>query len=86
MRPELTKRRCERYGVIADGMKANFVVFDPRRVIDLATFEDSKQYPTGIEHVILEGRPVIRYGEPYSSGSGIAVRSKNETVSESLQG
>lgn len=66
--------QLERYGVIADGMQANLVVFDPQRVIDLATFEDSKQYPEGIEHVILEGQPVIRYGEPYPGGSGITVR------------
>ncbi|HKP87795.1 MAG TPA: D-aminoacylase [Blastocatellia bacterium] len=61
------------YGVIADGMKANLVVFDAERVIDRATFEDSKQYPSGIEHVIVEGQTVIRYGEEYAS-SGIAVR------------
>lgn len=70
--------QLERYGVIADGMQANLVVFDPKRVIDRATFEDSKQYPEGIEHVILEGQPVIRYGEAYPSGSGIAVRANNE--------
>ncbi len=75
--------QLERYGVIADGMQANFVVFDQQRVLDLATFEDSKQYPEGIEHVILEGQQVIRYGEPYLSGSGIAVRAKNERASES---
>lgn len=68
--------QLERYGVIADGMLANLVVFDPRKVIDLATFEDSKQYPSGIEHVILEGQPVIRYGESHLSGGGTAVRAK----------
>jgi len=62
------------YGRIADGMKANLVVFDPERVIDTATFADSKQYPIGIEHVIVEGKAAIRYGEAYQSGSGIAVR------------
>jgi N-acyl-D-amino-acid deacylase len=77
--------QLKRYGVIADGMQANLVVFDPRRVIDLATFEDSKRYPEGIEHVILEGQPVIRYGEPYFSGCGIAVRAENQRASESLE-
>ena len=70
--------QLKRYGLIADGMQANLVVFDPQRVIDLATFEDSKQYPAAIEHVIVEGQPVIRYGEAYSTGPGIAVRAKNE--------
>jgi N-acyl-D-amino-acid deacylase len=67
----------KRYGRIEDGAQANIVVFDPQRVIDQATFEDSKQYPVGIEHVIVEGEVAIRYGEQYISGSGIAVRSHN---------
>lgn len=62
------------YGLIREGMKANLVVFDPQTVLDRATFEDSKQYPVGIHHVIVEGQPVIRYGEEYMPGSGIAVR------------
>ncbi len=59
------------YGRIEVGAIANLVVFDPERVIDRATFEDSKQYPEGIEHVIVQGR-VVTEGE----GNGIAVRSK----------
>ena len=64
----------KRYGRIEDGAQANLVVFDPQSVIDRATFEDSKQYPIGIEHVIVEGEPVIRYGESHFTGAGIAVR------------
>jgi len=64
----------DRYGVIADGMLANLVVFDPGRVIDLSTFEDSKQFSRGIEHVIVEGSPIVRYGEMYERGSGVAVK------------
>ncbi|MFL6213384.1 MAG: amidohydrolase family protein [Blastocatellia bacterium] len=62
------------HGVIAEGMRANLVVFDPERVIDRATFSDSRQYPEGIHHIIVGGRPVIRYGESYIEGSGVAVR------------
>ncbi|HXU37498.1 MAG TPA: D-aminoacylase [Blastocatellia bacterium] len=67
----------KRYGRIEEGAQANIVVFDPQRVIDRATFEDSKQYPVGIDHVIVEGEVVIRYGEQYISGSGVAVRSQH---------
>jgi N-acyl-D-amino-acid deacylase len=70
------------YGLIADGMKANLVAFDPQTVIDRATFEDSKQYPVGIHHVIVEGQSVIRYGEEYMPGSGIAVRNKSHEFNE----
>ncbi len=62
------------HGKIQDGFQANLVVFDPQQVIDRATFEDSKQFPKGIEHVIVEGVPAIRYGESYSPGFGKAVR------------
>ena len=74
--------QLEGYGAIREGMKANLVVFDPQTVIDRATFEDSKQYPVGIHHVIVEGQPVIRYGEEYMPGSGIAVRSKSHELHE----
>jgi N-acyl-D-amino-acid deacylase len=67
----------KRYGRIEEGAQANLVVFDPQRVIDQATFEDSKQYPVGIEHVIVEGETVIEYGEQRGSRSGVAVRSQN---------
>ena len=66
--------QLRRYGKIADGAQANLVVFDAQRVLDQATFEDSKQYPLGIEHVIVEGQQIIRYGEQLESGSGIAVK------------
>ena len=59
------------YGRVEAGAVANLVVFDPERVIDRATFEDSKQYPEGIECVIVQGQ-VVTQGE----GAGVAVRSR----------
>jgi N-acyl-D-amino-acid deacylase len=67
--------RLGRYGRIEPGAQANIVVFDPQTVIDRATFEDSKQFPRGIEHVIVEGELMIRSGEQRGSGSGVVVRS-----------
>jgi N-acyl-D-amino-acid deacylase len=51
------------------------VVFDPERVIDRATFDDSMQYPVGIEYVIVEGRLTVRGESMVESGSGVAVKS-----------
>lgn len=70
--------RLASYGIIEQGKQANLVVFDPLRVKDCATFEDSKQYPEGIEHVIVEGQPVVRYGEFLSTGPGVTVRSQDQ--------
>ena len=68
--------QLERYGKIEDGAKANLVVFNPHHVIDCATFEDSRQFPKGIEHVIVAGVPAIRYGESYLPEHGKAIKSE----------
>src|SRR5262249_5523544 len=59
-----------RFGKIAERSRANLVVFDAERVNDLATFEDSRQYPQGIEHVIVGGEVVVRNGEQLEKRSG----------------
>jgi N-acyl-D-amino-acid deacylase len=50
-------------GMIRVGAKADLVVLDPRTVGDLATYEDPHRYPRGIEHVLVNGRFVIRDAE-----------------------
>ncbi|MGH7176213.1 MAG: amidohydrolase family protein, partial [Tepidisphaeraceae bacterium] len=71
--------RLEGYGRIEAGARANIVVFDAERVADRATFEDSKQYPVGIEHVIVEGRLCDSGDAPEARGSGIAFRATPDT-------
>jgi N-acyl-D-amino-acid deacylase len=61
-------------GVIREGARADLVVFDARRVIDVATFEDPHRYPAGIEHVIVNGRLVIKDGEHTGSLPGRVLR------------
>ncbi len=51
-------------GVVAPGMRANLVAFDPLTVIDTATFQEPIAYPVGIEHVLVGGRQVVARGEP----------------------
>jgi N-acyl-D-amino-acid deacylase len=57
-------------GQIRVDAKADLVVFDPRRVADQATFEDPHRYPVGIEHVVVNGRFVIKDGEHTGSLPG----------------
>ncbi len=66
------------YGLIEAGARANVVIFDPHRVIDRATFEDSKQYPAGIEYVIVEGELAVRGERQMETGSGVAVKFRPE--------
>ena len=47
-------------GLLRAGMFADVTVFDPARVCDRATFVDPIQLSVGIEHVIVNGVPVVR--------------------------
>jgi N-acyl-D-aspartate/D-glutamate deacylase len=49
-------------GMLREGYWADIVVFDPKSVKDVATFEKPKQYPAGIEHVLVNGIVVVERG------------------------
>jgi N-acyl-D-amino-acid deacylase len=50
-------------GLIKAGYWADIVVLDPETIADTATYLDPYKYPIGIEHVLVNGAPVIRDGE-----------------------
>ncbi len=50
-------------GVIAEGKKADLVLFNLDETADRATYEDPKQYPLGIEMVVVNGKPVAEKGK-----------------------
>lgn len=50
-------------GLLRAGYWADIVVFDPDTVADRATFERPKQYPVGVEYVLVNGGVVIDGGE-----------------------
>ena len=43
-------------GLIREGYFADITIFDPKTVIDRATFEEPNQYPVGINFVIVNGQ------------------------------
>jgi N-acyl-D-amino-acid deacylase len=53
---------------------ADVVVFDPATIADKATFDAPKQFAVGVEHVLVNGVPVIRYGEHTGAKPGRVVR------------
>ncbi|NLG63100.1 MAG: D-aminoacylase [Candidatus Cloacimonetes bacterium] len=61
-------------GTVERAMAADLVVFDPAVLTDRATFEQPKQYATGIRHVIVNGTFVLRDGEYTGAYPGRAVR------------
>jgi N-acyl-D-amino-acid deacylase len=52
-----------RRGILREGNFADVVVFDPRTVDDRTTYRAPNAPPTGIDHVLVNGRPVVRDGE-----------------------
>jgi N-acyl-D-amino-acid deacylase len=57
-------------GILKPGAYADLVAFDPNTVADEATFENPHQYPVGIEHVMVNGTFVLRFGERTSDLPG----------------
>ncbi|MDX1940541.1 MAG: D-aminoacylase [Saprospiraceae bacterium] len=49
-------------GLIAPGMAADIVIFDPNTIADKATFENSHAYAEGMSYVLVNGKPVIEKG------------------------
>jgi N-acyl-D-aspartate/D-glutamate deacylase len=49
-------------GLLRPGMAADLVVFDPDTVAGTATYQAPKQYPLGVELVLVNGQVVLRDG------------------------
>jgi N-acyl-D-amino-acid deacylase len=61
-------------GLVAEGRVADLVVFDPRTIADRATFEDPHQFPVGMNHVLVNGVPVVRDGVHTGARPGTVLR------------
>lgn len=75
----MTQLACERFGiagrgVIAEGYRADLVLFDPATIRDRATYEDPKQEPEGIRMVVVNGRVAWEDGHPTGAGAGRMLR------------
>jgi N-acyl-D-amino-acid deacylase len=61
-------------GLLREGYWADVVVFDPNRISDTATFANPKQYPAGINYVLVNGHVVIDRGNHTGERPGMALR------------
>lgn len=63
-------------GLLRAGYFADIAVFDPATVGAPATYAQPKQFATGMIHVLVNGVPALKDGEPTRAASGRVVRGR----------
>jgi N-acyl-D-amino-acid deacylase len=71
--------KLHRRGYLKPGYYADVVVFDPAQVRDYATYDKPHQYSTGMVHVFVNGKQVLKDGEPTGTPAGRFVRGAGYT-------
>jgi len=66
--------KIDRRGQLKVGFFADVVVFDPDEIQDHATFVEPHQYSTGMLHVFVNGKQVLKDGEHTGATPGRVVR------------
>jgi len=61
-------------GLIREGYFADITIFDPKTVIDRATFEEPNQYPVGINFVVVNGQIEVDKGQRTPALAGRVLR------------
>jgi N-acyl-D-aspartate/D-glutamate deacylase len=67
------KFRLPDRGVLRPGYWADIVIFDPDTISDRATYDDPRQYPTGIPFVLVNGRVVVDACSPAEVPAGTVI-------------
>lgn len=70
------KMRLHNRGEIREGYFADITAFDPRQVMDRATYQDPHQYSAGIEYVIVNGRITVDKGSHTGAMEGKVLRKR----------
>jgi dihydroorotase/N-acyl-D-amino-acid deacylase len=69
-----TKVGLKQRGLLREGYFADITIFDPKTVIDRATFEQPHQYPVGINFVIVNGQVEVDNGKRTPALAGRVLR------------
>jgi N-acyl-D-amino-acid deacylase len=67
-------------GELREGFAADIVIFDPATIEDTATYEDPRQYPAGVEYVIVNGEVAAERGAQTEARAGRVLRRDRATV------
>ena len=68
-----TNLELDRRGFLREGMFADVTVFDPKTIVDHATFEKPHQFSSGVRHVFVNGGHVLENGEHTGAKPGRVV-------------
>jgi len=68
------KLHLKKRGRISSSYYADIVIFNPKTVKDTATYENPKQYPVGISHVLVNGEIAVKDGEHTGTLAGRVIR------------
>lgn len=63
-------------GLLRPGMDADIVIFDPSLVDARSTFDSPTQFPVGIDHVLVNGEPVVYGSEVTGNSPGEVIRAQ----------
>ena len=76
---KMTSLPCSRLGIkdrgtIAPRMKADLVLFDPKKIQDKSTYENPMVYPAGIKMVLVNGIAVVEDGVHTGATPGVPLK------------
>ena len=74
-----TNLELDHRGFLQQGMFADVVIFDPKTIADVATFEKPQQYSIGVKHVFVNGIQVLKDGEHTGARPGRALWGPGKT-------
>lgn len=69
-----TRLRLPDRGLVREGYAADLVLFDPKTIASTATYENPRSLPTGIPHVLIDGRFVMEDGKRTDVLAGRSIR------------
>lgn len=68
------KLRLNNKGIIAEGYDSDITIFDLEKISDKSTYENPRQFPSGIKWVLVNGKVVVENGKHIKTRAGKTIR------------